>query len=161
MTASNQYRGRARPAANAPEPSIVTQSRPANWRRIAIQLFNRLANYGGHTCPDLDKSEHDTDSCPFCRDTAACRTFQAFVAQKPSVPASDRQKWEQVADMLASRMMYQANHCPGHPGSTPDCPFCQDTVAYQAYLAAGGTRRLPEFTGTSIDIFDIVNRPER
>lgn len=68
--------------------------------------------------------------------------------------------WRQVADRLASRLVYHA-FCEQHPlGDHPDdCPFCQDIAAYEAYLKAGGHVVLPEVHGRPVKISDLPGRP--
>lgn len=44
--------------------------------------------------------------------------------------------WRQVAEMLAERLVVHA-FCDKHStrNPAPECPFCSDCAAYQAYLA--------------------------
>ena len=55
-------------------------------------------------------------------------------------------QWRRIAERLADRLSVHA-FCESHPASAPDpdCPFCGDRTAYQAYLNAGGQdcRRRP------------------
>lgn len=56
-----------------------------------------------------------------------------------------RPQWRKIAELLADRLATHA-FCGQHHASTPDpdCPFCGDRAAYQAYLAAGGNDYRPK-----------------
>jgi hypothetical protein len=62
--------------------------------------------------------------------------------------------WHTIADKLAGRLMYAAYGCDHRPPQE-DCPFCADTAAYEAYLEAGGTVRLPSPSGRSVRIAEL------
>jgi hypothetical protein len=58
-------------------------------------------------------------------------------------------KWKRVAETLAAQLVSHA-FCDTHriSESAPDCPQCEDTQAYLAYLKAGGRDfRPPAYEG--------------
>lgn len=67
-----------------------------------------------------------------------------------------RTNWRAVADRLAGRMLNHAFNClEGHEPADPDCPFCEDTAAYLAYLDAGGTVRHAPERGRCVPVHEI------
>lgn len=47
-----------------------------------------------------------------------------------------RESWKRVATRLAGRLSHATDDfCAAHkdPEEDPDCPFCQDILAYRAY----------------------------
>lgn len=55
--------------------------------------------------------------------------------------------WRAIADQLASRLRWHAACEAGHKPYDPECPFCADLEAFDAYKAAGGTLRMWEPEG--------------
>ena len=57
---------------------------------------------------------------------------------------SSKLTWEQVARLLAARMLNRAV-CDQHPDDDPagDCPACRDRTAYAAYAVKAGDSRAP------------------
>jgi len=43
------------------------------------------------------------------------------------------ESWRSVADALAARLNHATEH--DHNPVLPDCPFCDDALAYERYLA--------------------------
>lgn len=69
-------------------------------------------------------------------------------------------KWKRVAETLAARLV---NHvfCDRHriDEPDPDCPHCEDTEAYLAYLKAGGRDfRPPVYEGPLVTLPEMMRR---
>ena len=69
--------------------------------------------------------------------------------------------WRQVATALAGRLVHHA-FCETHSRANPDpdCPFCADREAYEAYVAAGGYDFRPSpYTGPVVSVHELAQRP--
>jgi hypothetical protein len=67
------------------------------------------------------------------------------------------ESWKSIADALATRLSHAT--APDHNPPRPDCPFCEDALAYARYAAkrASVGRPVPDpFTGRgSVPIQDV------
>lgn len=96
------------------------------WRRISTQFASYLRM---SIC--ADHSDY-CGPCPFCRDTAAVKVFEAKRSGK--LPDTS---WKDIATVLAVRFQYFVD-CGTHTAANADpegCPFCADRATWDEYVA--------------------------
>lgn len=102
------------------------------WRRLAT-IF--AAGLHDKTCADHIPLR---DDCPYCRDTAALRIYEAKASGRCDWP------WQRVATILAARFQY-FEECSAHHAADTDpdnCPFCHDEARWREYVDFCARRRV-------------------
>lgn len=94
------------------------------WKRLATSF---AAGLHDKTCTDHAEL---LDGCPYCRDTAALRVYQAKISGRCDW------SWQEVATKLAGRFQH-FEECTDHSRKAADpenCPFCHDEDHWQRYV---------------------------